>query len=80
MCLIGLANYSRDFIHSFSTIVHPLNELLRKDVYIWMDAQQEALCVKLVDALKNTVVLKKPDPQNLIRLFVMLLVLELVVL
>jgi hypothetical protein len=42
--ILGLANYYREFIKGYASIVHPLTELTKKDTpFLWGEAQQNAM-------------------------------------
>ena len=60
---LGLANFYRCFVDSFSKIATPMNKLLRNDqTWEWKEAQQEAF-----DTLKakftTNLILTTPDPE-----------------
>src|SRR5271155_2956486 len=58
---IGLASYYRRFIQDFSTIVEPMNRLLRKDTpYIWNENCQKAFNT-LKEKLTTAPILIYPD-------------------
>ena len=58
---LGLANYFRRFIKSYAIIVHPLYELLRKNMpFVWTNARQLAFD-SVKTALTNAPVLAIPD-------------------
>jgi len=58
---IGPCNYYGIYVQDFSTIVHPLHALLKKDVaWTWSDEVQEAFNT-LKEKLSKFPILKRPD-------------------
>jgi hypothetical protein len=58
---IGLCNYYRIYVQSFSTIAHPFYALLKKDVaWTWSDEAQEAFNT-LKEKLSKFPILRRPD-------------------
>jgi hypothetical protein len=58
---IGLCNYYRIYVQYFSTIVHPLCALLKKDVaWTWSEEVQEAFNT-LKEKLSKFPILRRPD-------------------
>jgi hypothetical protein len=58
---IELCNYYRIYVQDFSTIVHPLYALLKKDVaWTWSEEAQEVFNT-LKEKLSKFPILKKPD-------------------
>jgi hypothetical protein len=58
---IRLCNYYRIYVQNFSTIVHPLYALLKKDVaWTWNEEAQEAFNT-FKEKLSEFLILKKPD-------------------
>jgi hypothetical protein len=58
---IGLCNYCRIYVQDFSTIVHPLYALLKKNVaWTWNEEAQEAFKT-LKEKLSKFPILKRPD-------------------
>jgi hypothetical protein len=58
---IGLCNYYRIYVQDFSTIVHPLYALLKKDVvWTWSDEAQEAFNT-LKEKLSEFPILRRPN-------------------
>jgi len=58
---LGLVGYYRQFIHNFSKVAQPLNQLLcKKTSYIWTELQQEAF-EELKQRLTTAPILKYPD-------------------
>jgi uncharacterized protein (DUF427 family) len=58
---IGLCNYYRIYVQDFSTIVHPLYALLKKDVaWTWSDEAQEAFNT-LKEKLSEFPIMRRPD-------------------
>lgn len=57
---LGLANYYRCFIKSYSSIARPLSQLLQKDGFCWSD-QANISFINLKTALCSTPVLALPD-------------------
>jgi len=58
---IGLCNYYRIYVQDFSTIVHPLYALLKKDVaWTWSDEAQEAFNT-FKEKLSEFPILRRPD-------------------
>lgn len=57
---LGLSNYYRRFIRSYSLIAQPLTTLLRKDGFIWT-AQSDKAVSELKQALSSAPVLALPD-------------------
>ena len=65
---LGLLNYYSKFIPNLATILHPLNQLLRKDVH-WEWTQECANAFQQAkDSLVSSQVLAHYDPKLLIRL------------
>ena len=63
-CFLGLANYYHRFIKNYSSIVHPLTRLLRKDtVWRWSSQEQQAF-ETLKQKLVSAPVLALPDPDK----------------
>ncbi|RDX68019.1 Retrovirus-related Pol polyprotein from transposon 17.6, partial [Mucuna pruriens] len=63
MCKVsmGLANFYRRFVGDFSTIVAPLNEIIKKDVgFNWEDPQEKAF-QSLKERLSNASMLALPN-------------------
>ena len=60
---LGLLNYYGKFIQNLSTLIHPLNQLLQKDVpYTWSEVHEDAF-LEAKQALLSTTVLAHYDPQ-----------------
>lgn len=60
-CFLGLANYYRRFVKSFSHIASPLTNLLgKKTTFQWTSTEQQAFD-KLKDSLTSTPILAAPD-------------------
>ena len=58
---LGLASYYRKFIRGYSSIVDPINRLLKKNTkFVWTDACQEAFN-KVINLLINPPILVYPD-------------------
>ena len=58
---IGLCNYYMIYVQDFSTIVHPLYALLKKDVaWTWSEEAQEAFNT-LKEKLSEFPILRRPD-------------------
>jgi hypothetical protein len=58
---IGLCNYYKIYVQDFSTIVHPLYALLKKDVaWTWSDEAQEAFNT-LKEKLSEFPILRRLD-------------------
>jgi hypothetical protein len=58
---IGLCNYYRIYVQNFSTIVHPLYTLLKKDVaWTWSEEAKEAFN-KLKEKLSEFPILRRPN-------------------
>ncbi len=58
---IGLCNYYRIYVQDFSTIIHPLYALLKKDVaWTWSEEAQEAYNT-LKEKLSEFPILKRHD-------------------
>jgi hypothetical protein len=58
---IGLCNYYRIYVQDFSTIVHPLYALLKKDVaWTWSEKAQEAFNT-LKEKLLELPILRRPN-------------------
>ena len=59
---LGLLNYYGKFIQNLSTLIHPLNHLLQKDVpYSWSEVHENAF-LEAKQALMSTTVLAHYDP------------------
>lgn len=58
---IGLCNYHSRFCRSYSTLIHPLLTLLKKNVKWSWDANKQAAFERIKEAFLNTVMLKHPD-------------------
>nr|KYP57065.1 Pol polyprotein [Cajanus cajan] len=57
----GLASFYRRFVKDFSTLVSPLNELVKKDVpFIWGEAQEKAFKI-LKEKLTKAPILALPN-------------------
>jgi hypothetical protein len=58
---IRLCNYCQNHVQDFSTIIHPLYALLKKDVtWIWSEEAQEAFDT-FKEKLLEFPILKRPD-------------------
>jgi hypothetical protein len=57
---LGLTGYYRRFIKGYATICKPLHEVLRKNAFIWTNAQQEAFD-QLKTIMSTPPVLALPD-------------------
>ena len=58
---MGFAGYYRQFIDNFSSIVHPLNQLTRKNIRFKWSQPCENAFRKLIDLLSNAPILSYPD-------------------
>jgi hypothetical protein len=65
---LGLLNYHRAFVPSFSHIIKPLTQLLKKNVrFVWTEHCTKALD-KIINILTNKPVLTHLDPEKLFEL------------
>jgi hypothetical protein len=61
---LGLLNYHRTFVPSFSHIVKPLTQLLKKNVkFVWTEICTKALD-RIINILTTEPVLTHPDPEK----------------
>jgi hypothetical protein len=61
---LGLLNYHRAFVPSFSHIVKPLTQLLKKNVkFVWTEIYTKALD-RIINILTTKPVLTHPDPEK----------------
>jgi hypothetical protein len=59
--LLGLAGFYQHFVRDFSTIVAPLNDLMKKGVpFYWGDAQEHSFNA-LIDKLTHASLLQLPN-------------------
>jgi hypothetical protein len=65
---LRLLNYHRAFVPSFSHIVKPLTQLLKKNIkFVWTEACTKALD-RIINILTTKLVLTNPDPKKLFEL------------
>ncbi|XP_068666498.1 uncharacterized mitochondrial protein AtMg00860-like [Aristolochia californica] len=57
---LGLAGYYRKIIHSYGQIAAPLNNLLKKNVFTWLETAAHSF-QQLKEALSSSPVLQLPD-------------------
>jgi hypothetical protein len=58
---LGLAGFYRHFVKDFSTIVAPLNDLMKKGIPFYWGAAQEHSFNTLIDKLTHAPLLQLPD-------------------